>query len=423
MPTQPLAPLKILYIEDDDNSRRLVERLLLAEGYDIYVADDGLAGLELARQIRPALVLTDVNMGTMTGHEVATRLKEMPETRHAPVIAVTANTMQTDREIALVAGCDGYITKPIDVDALPRLIEKFLAGVREHVDENVKVQRLEEYRNTLVSRLERTVADLQRANAELRRADKMKKDFVVISSHELRTPVTLIYGYIKLLKMETDQLDLGEHFVTIVEKILTATQRMNEAVDSIINVSLIDSEQLELTFKPVDLQSVVQSIVQQLQPVALQRTQKLYMSDMTGLPPVPGDANYLRRALTNVIDNAIKYTPDGGEIGIQAAHEFETMHITISDTGIGIDLDHQERIFEKFYVLEDVTHHSTNRSGFMGGGMGLGLAVTHGIVRAHGGRVWVDSEGKNVEQLPGSRFHIMLPMTAPVQREATLAEK
>jgi len=126
MPTQPLGPLKILYIEDDPNSRRLVERLLLAEGYDVYVADDGLAGLELARQIRPALVLTDVNMGTMTGHEVATRLKEMPETRHAPVIAITANTMQTDREIALVAGCDGYITKPIAMDDFLKTVAGYL---------------------------------------------------------------------------------------------------------------------------------------------------------------------------------------------------------------------------------------------------------------------------------------------------------
>ena len=127
MPTKPFGPLKILYIEDDVNSRRLVERMLLAEGYEVYVAEDGLAGLELARQIRPALVLTDVNMGGMTGHEVATRLKEMQETRHAPVIAITANTMPTDREIALVAGCDGYITKPIDT-------RRFAAEVSAFVD-------------------------------------------------------------------------------------------------------------------------------------------------------------------------------------------------------------------------------------------------------------------------------------------------
>jgi signal transduction histidine kinase len=421
MHTLPLGPLKILYIEDDANSRRLVERLLLAEGYDVYLADDGLAGLELARQIRPALVLTDVNMGGMTGHEVATRLKEMPETRHAPVIAVTANALQTDREIALVAGCDGYLTKPIDVDALPRLIEQFLAGDREYVDDHIKVQRLEEYRNALVTRLERAVADLQHANAELRCADKLKKDFVVITSQELRTPVTLIYGYIQLLKMETDQFELGERFDTMVEKILAATQRMNDAVDSIINVSLIDSEPLEITFKPVDLWEVVQSIVQQMQPVAGQRAQKLTMSDMSALAPVPGDAHYLRRALSNVIDNALKYTPDGGQIGIEARHEFGMMHIIISDTGIGIDRTQQERLFEKFHMLEDAAYHATSRTGFRGGG--LGLAVTHGIVRAHGGRIWVDSEGQDAERLPGSRFHVMLPMNAAVRREAALAGK
>jgi signal transduction histidine kinase len=423
MPTQPLGPLKILYIEDDSNSRRLVQRILQAEGYEVIVAEDGLAGLELARQIRPALVLTDVNMGGMTGHEVATRLKEMQETKHTPVIAMTANTLQTDREIALVAGCDGYITKPIDIDALPGQIEQFLAGAREQVDAGVKVQRLEEYRNTLGARLEATVADLQHANNELRRMDKMKKDFVVITSHELRTPATLIYGYIKLLKMETDQLNMGEHVDMIVEKILTATQRMNDAVDAIINVSLIDSEQLELTAKPVDLQEVVQSIVQQMQPVALQRSQKLYMSDMSALPPVPGDANYLRKALSNLVDNAVKYTPDGGTISIEATSEFDTMHLIVSDTGIGINRAEQERIFDKFYVLEDSAYHSTSTSTFMGGGMGLGLTVTHGIIRAHGGRIWVDSEGQDMERLPGSRFHIMLPMTASVKREATLAEK
>jgi signal transduction histidine kinase len=423
MPTQPLGPLKILYIEDDSNSRRLVQRILQAEGYEVFVAEDGLIGLELARQIRPALVLTDVNMGGMTGHEVATRLKEMRETKHTPVIAMTANTLQNDREIALVAGCDGYITKPIDIDALPGQIEQFLAGAREQVDAGVKVQRLEEYRNTLGARLEATVADLQHANAELRRMDKMKKDFVVITSHELRTPATLIYGYIKLLKMETDQLQMGEHFEMIVEKILTATQRMNDAVDAVINVSLIDSEQLELTAKPVDLKDVVQSIVQQMQPVVMQRNQKLSMSDMSALPAVPGDANYLRKALSNLVDNAVKYTPDGGMISIEAAVEFDTMHIIVSDTGIGINQADQERIFDKFYVLEDSAYHSTNQSSFMGGGMGLGLTVTHGIIRAHGGRIWVDSEGQDMERLPGSRFHIMLPMTAPIQREATLAEK
>ena len=416
MPTQPLGPIKILYIEDDPNSRRLVQRVLESEGYAVTVAEDGLSGLEVSRKLRPALVLTDINIGGMTGQEVATKIKAQPETLHTPVIALTAATLASDRERALVAGCDGYITKPIDVDALPRLIQKFLAGAREHVTDDVKLQRLEEYSHTLVSRLEATVAELQRANAELRRLDKMKRDFVVLAGHELRTPTTLIYGYTNLLKMETQQLQLGETVTDVVDHITTATKRLNEVVDAIINVSLIDAEQLELSAKPIELHSMIQSIILDLQPILTQRNQTLETRDLSDLPRLPGDPNYLRRAFTNLIDNAIKYTPDGGLISIDATQEHEAVHIIVSDTGIGIDRAEQEHIFDKFYVLEDTAFHSTSRSAFLGGGLGLGLAVAHGIIEAHGGRIWVESEGQDPNRMPGSRFHILLPIESPKQR-------
>jgi signal transduction histidine kinase len=423
MPTQPLGVIRILYIEDDPNSRRLVQRLLEAEGYQVHIAEDGLGGLELARKIRPALILTDINISGMTGHEVATKLKQMPETRHVPVIALTAATLATDRERALVAGCDGYITKPIDVDALPRQIKKFLAGKREQVTDDVKLQRLQEYSGALVDRLEATVAELQKANAELRRMDRMKKDFVILAGHELRTPTTLIYGYTHLLKMELQQRQvLDERTDDVIDRITTATKRLNEVVDAVINVSLIDSEQIELSFRPIHLHALLQSIVQQLQPVLQQRNQRLETRDLSALPALPADEKYLRRAITNLIDNAVKYTPDGGLISVDAHLEPEAMHIIVSDTGIGIDRTEQERIFDKFYVLEDTDFHSTNRSGFLGGGLGLGLAVVYGIVTAHGGRIWVESEGQDEKRLPGSRFHILLPL-APPQRSQPAASQ
>ncbi len=388
MPTQPLGPIKILYIEDDPSSRRLVQRLLEAEGFQVSVAEDGLSGLEMARQVRPALILTDLNIGGMTGQEVATRLKEMSETRHAPVIALTAATLATDRERALVAGCDGYITKPIDVDALPQMIHKFLAGAREKVADDVKVKRLEEYRNELGVRLETTVAELQRANAELRRMDKIKKDFVILAGHELRTPTTLIYGYTSLLKMEMQQRGgADEQLTNVVDHITSATRRLNEVVEAVINISLIDSEQLELVFKPVDLASMTQSIVADLQPVIKQRALQLVVGDLSSVPTLSGDPNYLRRAIVNLLDNAIKYTPDGGTIKLEAKPETAAIHLIVTDTGIGIDRAEQDRIFDKFYVLEDTQFHSTNRNNFLGGGFGLGLAVAHCIIRAHGGRI------------------------------------
>lgn len=414
MPTQPLGPIKILYIEDDPGSRRLVQRLLEAEGFQVSVAEDGLSGLDMARQVRPALILTDLNISGMTGQEVATRLKEMPETRHAPVIALTAATLATDREKALVAGCDGYITKPIDVDALPRIIHKFLAGAREKVADDVKVQRLEEYRNELVARLETTVAELQKANAELRRMDKIKKDFVILAGHELRTPTTLIYGYTSLLKMEMQQRGSADaHLNDMLDRITGSTRRLNEVVDAVINISLIDSEQLELVAKPVDLAAMAQAIAVDLQPIVKQRNLQLVIGDLSGVPPMLGDPNYLRRAITNLLDNAIKYTPDGGQVSFNAAPEKEAIHLIVADTGIGIDRAEQDRIFDKFYVLEDTQFHSTSRSNYLGGGFGLGLAVAHGIIRAHGGRIWVESEGLDTSRLPGSRFHILLPLIPP----------
>jgi signal transduction histidine kinase len=414
MPAQPLGPIKILYIEDDPDSRRLVQRLLEAEGFQVHVAEDGLSGLELARQVRPALILTDLNIGGMTGQEVATRLKGMPETRHAPVIALTAATLATDRDRALVAGCDGYITKPIDVDTLPHLLHKFLAGAREQVADEVKVQRLEEYRNALVARLEGTVAELQKANAELRRMDKIKKDFTILAGHELRTPTTLIYGYTSLLKMEMQRRGSGDdQLMNVIDHITSATRRLNEVVDAVINISLIDSEQMELVLKPVDLSALLQAIAQELQPIVQRRNLTLEVGDLSTLPPLSADLNYLRRALTNLLDNAIKYTPDGGTIRFDARPETAALHLVVADTGIGIDRAEQEHIFDKFYVLEDTQFHSTSRSNFLGGGFGLGLAVAHGIIRAHGGRIWVESEGQDVTRLPGSRFHVLLPLTPP----------
>lgn len=419
MPTQPLGPLRILYIEDDPDSQRLVQRLLEAEGYAVSIARDGLAGLELARQVRPALVLTDINITGMTGHEVATRLKEMPETRHAPVIALTAATLATDRERALVAGCDGYITKPIDVDTLPRQIARFLAGAREKVADDVKLQRLEEYRDSLVGRLETTVAELQKANAELRRMDKIKRDFVILAGHELRTPTTLIYGYTHLLKMELQQIGVENDRVTdMADRITAATKRLNEVVDAVINMSLIDSEQIELTLRPIRVENLLYAITQELQPVARQRQLTLSLADLSGFPPLPADEKYLRRALTNLIDNAIKYTPDGGAVAVEARLEGAALHLIVADTGIGIQPDEQERIFDKFYVLEDTAYHSSSQTAFQGGGLGLGLAVAYGIIRAHGGRVWVESEGRDVLNLPGSRFHVLLPLDMPAPRPA-----
>ena len=115
--------------------------------------------------------------------------------------------------------------------------------------------------------------------------------------------------------------------------------------------------------------------------------------------------------MEHVVGNAVKYTPDGGEIRIMGRNvQDKAVDIIIQDTGIGIPMDEQRRIFEQFYTLGAIEHHSTSKLAFQGGGLGLGLAIAKGIVEAHNGRIWIDSERRDADALPGSIFHILLPL-------------
>lgn len=131
---------------------------------------------------------------------------------------------------------------------------------------------------------------------------------------------------------------------------------------------------------------------------------------------VQGDSKQLQSALSRIINNAVKYTPDGGRISITARllqgkplDENPFIEIVIADTGVGIELEKQKLIFEKFGTAEDVALHSTSKTKFMGGGAGLGLTIAKGVIEAHEGRIWVESAGYDKENLPGSKFFILLP--------------
>ena len=401
---------RLLYIEDDPGSRILVRRILEKEGYEVSEAEDGLTGISLAQTDLPDIILVDISLGEVSGHEVATKLKSMHETSDIPVVALTAGTVSGDRERALAAGCDGYIAKPIDVDRLPEQLRQFLAGARDTMSDSERALQLEEYSRRLVDRLQSTIVELQKANAELRRLDKMKSDFVVLASHELRTPLTLIYGYVNLLRMELDHVPDNARLTDIAHHLSDAATRLAELHDGIVNVSLIDAQDLDLNLVPVDLFGVITSVVGEMAPVARQRGLKVCAADFRGLPKLLADAEYLRRAIYNVVGNAVKYTPDGGRVDIAYQPQPGAIDLVVSDTGVGVDQSQHARIFQKSAVTEDIVQRSTSRTGFQGGGMGLGLAVVRRIVEAHGGRVWVESEGHDPVRMPGAVFHILLPM-------------
>ena len=403
----------ILYIEDDIASQRLVKRVLESHGYHVVIASDGFEGIELAKRERPELILMDINLPTMDGQEITTRLRSLGNFSEVPIVAVTANTGPSSRQLALASGCSGFLTKPIDVTEFPGQVQSFLDGRVEPLTEVEKSEHLELYAQRLVARLENKIRELQLANQRLRDLDRMKSDFIVLVSHELRTPLTLMSGYAYLLKEKTDLPATDDEFMRSVAEIANGlsvgVDRLGQVVNEIISVARIASGTLELALGPTRVTSIVEHASAAIGPICHQRNLALIMENDSDIPVIEADGNQLRVAIDNVLNNAVKFTPDGGRISIRSRVVGDAIAVAIADNGIGIDPEQQRAIFEEFQILGSIQHHSTSRSAFKGGGLGLGLPIAKGIIEAHNGRIWVESEGYDPVRLPGSTFHILIP--------------
>jgi len=427
--TMSRQPQKILYVEDNPVNRRLVCRVLAHAGYVMLEAEDGLSGIQIAQEERPDLILMDIMIPSMDGYQVTTKLKSLPELANTPIVALTARAMEGDRERALIAGCDGYIPKPIDIDHLPLQIAEFLGGKREEIEGGAEERLVlqQKYSQELVSRLEEKVRELQKANAELLRTDELKSKFISIAAHELKTPLTVIQGYLTMMLDTRGHMhaELGETLRLPIEGIAKGLERFNAIVNEMLDITRIEGGTLELHRHLMLVKDAITTAVYKLESAARERGLTIKLSPMTGLSLIRADAGRLQQVFFNLLSNAIKYTPDGGEIniftkmtqGVEVTHSNRPasasgkfIEIVFEDTGIGIDLEEQERIFSNFYEVRDVDLHSTSKTRFMGGGLGLGLAIARGIVEAHGGFLWAESEGRDEERRPGSRFHVLLPV-------------
>jgi len=408
-----MAEGTILYIEDDDDSRVMVERILARAGYRVLVAARALEGIDLARQHLPDLILADINLPDMSGREIAIRLRADPHLADVPIVALTAYTDEADREKTLSAGVTGYLTKPIDPRALPETIAGFLGGKRETVPAPAAEVARQAYNRELVDRLEKTVRELEDSNRELRRLDAIKDDFIQLTAHELRTPLTTVYGYGRLVQASSvfRQAVIGDpDAAAALDGLIASVERLQLVVEEIVTVSRIALGRVDLKIGPANLRAIVEQVIAGYARVVQQRHLTLEY-DLDEWPrAMLADTALLELAFSNILGNAIKYTPDGGTITLHAKEEHDRLKISVTDTGVGIAPDDQETIFDRFYTAGDTQLHSTSKTAFRGGGLGLGLAISRGIISAHGGRLWVESPGYDPLNPPGSTFHIELPM-------------
>lgn len=393
---------KILHIEDDPANRLLVRKLLSNAGFDVVEAADGLEGIRKAMEERPDLVLVDIAIPGLDGYEVTLRLRAEPQLRGTPIVAITA---EGDRDTSLAVGCDGFLQKPIDARSFADKLRGYLDGWRETTSPDATGQRLRVQSQRIVAHLEAKVAELSKANQRLLELDQAKKEFYRNISHELATPMTPIVGYLKLLiDGELGELSTPQH--KALKAMSDCVQRLRRLIDSLLDVTALETGRMRFAQRQYDLSEIVREATAR-QPAFDDGTIRL-VADLPkrGTLQGTGDVERLGRAIDQLLDNATKFTPAGGTVGVRARRlpsgHFE---VCIADTGPGVPPEKGRQLFEPFYQLDG----SPTRSH---GGTGVGLAIVRGVALGHGGDVRVASPAnEEIVGVPlnGAAFYFVIP--------------
>lgn len=262
---------------------------------------------------------------------------------------------------------------------------------------------------------------LEGAKVELEKLDSIKTDFITIASHELRTPLAQIRGYTDILDSLNRANALKEGQAdNLVLNLRKSTERMEELISAMLDVSQIDVNSMDLRFIRTSPETIIKMALEPLRDPASERDIEIVRHSAKELPNIDADLQRMVQAIRNIVLNAIKFTPDGGKIEISAElipassqSSIDNILFKIADTGVGIDKKDIEFIFNKFYRAFDTQLHSTGIYKFMGAGPGLGLTIAKGIIEGHGGYIWAESDGHDMENPKGSIFFVQLPVEPP----------
>ncbi len=255
---------------------------------------------------------------------------------------------------------------------------------------------------------------------QIEAVEKNKTRFIQVAAHELKTPLTLLEGYANMMRSSIPKDD------TLMQMYLGGfdggTLRLREIINDMIDVSIIESGTIQIALQEIYLEKLVRKVAQNCRRDFFQREVELVVEPFPLSKAIYGDPERLMQAFEKVISNGLKYTPDGGRVTVQAHLIHAPEHpdgnegfidVRVVDSGIGIDPKHLESIFETFGGTGDVALHSSGKTKFKGGGPGLGLPIAKGIVEAHGGHIWAESEGADEKSFPGATFHIEIPTHKP----------
>jgi len=375
-----MAP-RVLLVQDDDVLRRRLRELLEHNGFTVDMTGSGLDAVARLARARPDLVLTDLHLSDIEGTELVARLRQDPSLAGVPVLAMSRAV--EEREKALAAGADGFLPGNCDPGLAARLKE-FLNGKRERLPPERELEALRGLVGAMALRLEAALSGQRRAVGKLVETDRLKSAFIHNLAHELSTPLTPLAGYLRILQSEKAG-PLAAQQKRILESMVHAVSRLTRILDNLADFASLEAGHVPLLESPLQPDQLADEVAAEQRTAV--RDARLHLDvHHAGGPPVVADARKLRQALTNLVSNAVKFSPHGGEVLIEVAREPGRLRYTVYDQGPGVRPEEQESIFEPLY-------HAAARYGQEARppGSGLGLPVVRHIALAHGGRVWVES--------------------------------
>ncbi len=369
---------RILIVDDDERNVRLIESILKANKYQVDKAYDGEEALQTVDKALPDLILLDAMMPKVNGYEVCLRLKKQPDTRLVPIIMVTALNALEDKVQALEIGADDFLSKPIN-----RL--ELLAKMRS-------VLRAKSLHDEIV----RTKAELETKNQELLKLEHLKESLMQMIVHDLKNPLTGIMGNIELLLRRKKDAD-EEKRTSLLLKCRDSSNRLLKLIMDLLDISKLEEDKMELKWAKFDLSDLIQEVLRELRGLTeVEQKTLVYRSEGQAVY-VCADRELIQRVVSNLVNNAIKYSPRQAEIALEVSRGEGETTVTVCDQGEGIAPEFHKKIFEKFAQVDiKKFSHKADR--------GLGLNFCKMVVEAHGGRIWVESSGQD-----GSRFSFTLP--------------
>jgi two-component system sensor histidine kinase/response regulator len=379
-PSEPERP--VILLVDDQAPNRALLRAYLSSSYALREAVDGASALELLTRERVDLVLLDVMMPHMSGFAVCRRIKQTADRRYLPVILLTALGQQEDRNTGLAAGADDFLTKPVDREELLLRVQTFIklsrqdARLRRQLDELGQQDRL-----------------IRHQLAELQAVDSLKDELVSLMVHDLRNPLGGISGFLGSLKNSVDDQGLRADAHLALEN----SDRLRETLDDILQVRLLESGTVHINPELIEADAVVRDAIASVSGAARARQVEISPTIEVVDAHLVADKKLVRRAIENLLTNALKFSPAGGIVSAAVRQVGDDIEIEVADRGTGISDAVKDQLFRKFGSAETVRGDSRQ-------GIGLGLYLVKLVAAAHGGRAEVrDREGG------GTTFGLYLP--------------